>query len=55
MCDEGYNFTFHSKECEIRKVSLGRLVANANRTMRNVYIIDEAKEKKCCRQYLVMS
>jgi hypothetical protein len=28
MCDQGYNITFHSKGCEIRKVGSGRLVEN---------------------------
>jgi hypothetical protein len=31
MRDQGYNLTFHSKGCEIRKEGLGRLVANANK------------------------
>jgi hypothetical protein len=48
MCDQGYNLTFHSKGCEIRKEGLGRLVANANRTPSNVYILNEVKADKCC-------
>ena len=36
MCDQVYNLTFHSKWCEIRKVTSGRLMANANRTSRDV-------------------
>jgi hypothetical protein len=51
MCDQGYNLTFHSKGCEIRKTTSERLVANANRTSRYVYILDEVKEKKCCMEY----
>ena len=32
MCDQGYNLIFHSKGCEIRKATSGRLVANVIRT-----------------------
>ena len=48
ICDQGYNLTFHSKECEIRKAGLGRLVENANRTTSNAYVLDEVKGEKCC-------
>jgi hypothetical protein len=48
MCDQGYNLTFHSKQCEIRKVGSKILVPNANRTMRNVYVLDEVKGENCC-------
>jgi hypothetical protein len=48
LCDQGYNLTFHSKGCEIRKAGSGRLVANENRTPSNVYVLDEVKEEKCC-------
>jgi hypothetical protein len=48
MYDQGYNLTFHSKGCEIRKIGLGRLFENANRTLRNVYVLDEVKGEKCC-------
>jgi hypothetical protein len=50
MCDQGYNLTFHSKGCEIRKEASGRLVENANRTSSDVYILDEVKEEKCCME-----
>jgi hypothetical protein len=48
MYDQDYNLTFHSKVCEIRKACSGRLVANANRTSNNVYILDEVKGEKSC-------
>jgi hypothetical protein len=48
MCDQGYNLTFHSKGCEIRKAGSGRLVENAKETSSNVYILDEVKGEKCC-------
>jgi len=47
MCDQGYNLTFHSKGCEIRKTCSRILVANANRNMSNVYVLDEVKGEKC--------
>jgi hypothetical protein len=43
MCDQGYNLTFHSKVCEIRKSGSGRLVENENRTMSIVYVLYEVK------------
>ena len=46
MCDQGYNLIFHYKGCDIRKKTPGRLVANANKTSRDVYIIDKVKGKK---------
>jgi hypothetical protein len=48
MCDQGYNLTFHSKACEIRKVGLERLMENSSRTPRNVYTLNEVKGGKCC-------
>jgi hypothetical protein len=48
MCHQDYNLTFHSKGCEIKKVGSRRLVANANITLSNVYILDEFKGEKCC-------
>jgi hypothetical protein len=48
MCDQGYNLTFHSKVCEIRKASSGRLVVKENRILSDVYVLDEVKGEKCC-------
>ena len=48
MCDQSYNLTFHSKGCGIRKSYLGRLVENANKTLSNVYVLDEDKGEKWC-------
>jgi hypothetical protein len=48
MCDQGYNLTFDSKGSWIKKACSRRLVANANRTPSNVYILNEAKGEKCC-------
>jgi hypothetical protein len=55
MCDQGYNLTFHSKGCEIRKAGSRRLVANASRTLSNVYILDEVKRQKCCMGVISLS
>jgi hypothetical protein len=55
MCDQGYNLTFHSKGCEIRKAGSGRLVANANKTPSNVYVLDEVKGEKCCMGVISLS
>ena len=43
ICDQGYNLTFHSKGCEIRKETSGILVVNENRTSRVGYILDKVK------------
>jgi hypothetical protein len=48
MCDQGYNPTFHSKGCQIRKAGSRRLLENENRNPSNVYILDEVKGEKCC-------
>jgi hypothetical protein len=55
MCDQGYNLTFHSKGCEIRKATSGRLVENANKTSRDVYILDKVKGEKCCMGVISLS
>jgi hypothetical protein len=55
MCDQGYNLTFHSKGCEMRKATLGRLVANANKALRDVYILDKVKGEKCCMGVISLS
>jgi hypothetical protein len=43
MCDQGYNLTFHSKGCDIRKEALEILVENENKTSSDVYILNEVK------------
>jgi hypothetical protein len=55
MCDQGYNITFHSKGCEIRKATLGRLVKHENKTSRDVYILDKFKGEKCCMGVISLS
>jgi hypothetical protein len=48
MCDQCYNLTFNSKVCEINKEGSRRLVEKTNRTLSNVYVLDEFKGEKCC-------
>ena len=55
MCDQGYNLTFHSKGCEIRKAGSGRLVENENKIESNVYVLDEVKGEKCCMGVISLS
>jgi hypothetical protein len=43
MCDQGYNLTLHFEGCEIREVGSGKLVANENKTLSNVYVLNEFK------------
>jgi hypothetical protein len=48
MCDQGYNLTFQSKGCEMRKTCSERLVPNENINSSNVYVLNEVKGEKCC-------
>ena len=48
MCVQGHTLTFNSKECEIRRDGLVRLVAIVIRTPNNIYVLDRVKEEKCC-------
>lgn len=42
MCDNGYNVTFWSKDCEIWNEENGKLVAKPVKTQNNVYVFDES-------------
>lgn len=46
MVDQGYDLTFHSKGCEIRKEGSGRLMENEIRSPKNVYVLNQIKGKK---------
>jgi hypothetical protein len=48
MCDQGHKLTFDSHMCEIRKTSLGKLIATTTRTSSNVYVLSEIGNEKCC-------
>lgn len=43
MCDNGYNVTFRSKDCEICNIKYGKLVGKAVSTHNNVYFFDESR------------
>ena len=45
MCDKGCQVVFNSKECKIKSVSSGQLVAKGIRTKNNVYALKEEKEE----------
>ena len=45
VCDRGCEVVFTSKECKIKYVSLGILVAKGIRTKNNVYVLKEDKEE----------
>ena len=44
MCDKGCEVLFTAKDCEIKTVSSGKLVAKGIRTENNVYILKEERE-----------
>lgn len=47
MCDKGYKFIFDSTNCQIRKESIGQIVAEGKRTDGNVYNMKECFESQC--------
>lgn len=47
MCDQDHIVTFNSRECEIKKEGLGKLVATGTTTPNNIYILDNFKKEKC--------
>ena len=48
MCDQGHKVTFDSQKCEIRKESSGKLIATTARNSRNIYVLSEIGNEKCC-------
>jgi hypothetical protein len=48
MCDQGHKFTLDSQKCDIRKEGSGKLVSIAVRTSRNIYVLSEIGNEKCC-------
>jgi hypothetical protein len=48
MCDQGHKVTFDSQKCEIRKEGSGKLIATTTRTLRNIYVLSEIGNEKCC-------
>jgi hypothetical protein len=47
MCVQGHKVTFDSQKCEIRKEGLGKLIATAAITSRNIYVLSEIGNEKC--------
>jgi transposase InsO family protein len=45
MCDKGCEVLFTAKDCKIKEVSSGKLVAKGVRTENNVYILREGREE----------
>ena len=45
VCDRGCEVVFTSKDCKIKFVPLGQLVAKGIRTKNNVYFLKEGKEE----------
>jgi hypothetical protein len=48
MCDQSHKFTFDSQNFEIRKEGSGKLFATAARSSRNIYVLSEIGNEKCC-------
>jgi hypothetical protein len=48
MFDQGHKVTFDSQKCEIRKEGSGKSISTAARTSRNIYVLSEIGNEKCC-------
>jgi hypothetical protein len=48
ICDEGHKLVFDSQNFKIRKAGSSRVVAIAVRTSRNIYVLSEIGNEKCC-------
>jgi hypothetical protein len=51
MCDRGCEVMFTSKDCKIKSVNLGQVVAQGIRTENNVYVLKEDREECHLRKY----
>jgi hypothetical protein len=51
VCDKGCEFSFTSKDCKIKALSSGQLIAKGIRTENNVYVLKEEKEECHLRKY----
>jgi hypothetical protein len=47
VCDRGCEVVFTSKDCKIKSVDSGQLVAKGIRTENNVYVLKEEEEEEC--------
>jgi hypothetical protein len=51
ICDRGCEVTFTAKNCKIKTVNIGQLIAKGVRTENNVYVPKEDKEKCHLRKF----
>jgi hypothetical protein len=51
ICDRGCEVTFTAKNCKIKTVNIGELIAKGVRTENNVYVLKEDKEKFHLRKF----
>jgi hypothetical protein len=51
MCDRGCEVLFTSKDCKIKYVNLGQVVAKGIRTENNVYVLKENREECHLRKH----
>ena len=52
MCDRGCEVVFMSKDCKIKSINSGQVVAKGIRTENNVYVLKEDREE--CHQENMM-
>jgi hypothetical protein len=48
MCDQCHKVTFDSQKCKIRKEGSEKLIVTTARTLRNIYVLSEIGNEKCC-------
>jgi hypothetical protein len=51
MCDKGYEVVFTSKDCKIKSVNSGQVVAKGIRIDNNVYVLKEYREECHLRKH----
>jgi hypothetical protein len=51
MCDRGCEVVFTSKDCKIKSVNSGQVVAKGIRTDNNVYVLKEDREECHLRKH----
>jgi hypothetical protein len=51
MCDRGCEVVFTSKDCKVKSVTSGQVVAKAIRTENNVYVLKENREESHLRRH----
>jgi hypothetical protein len=51
MCDRGCEVVFTSKDCKIKSINSGRVVAKGIRTKNNVYVLKEDREECHLRKH----